>query len=583
MAACVKITNEAYKIRWDHSGDPIPALSHLVAARNDTAAFQLVLQSNYPYSVAVRPVEWFAHKSIARVQGPHERIRVALSAPFAATLQVEGMMTDHDETKKAEVLLTQDVLNCPANLPTGVWAELRVPADAAPGKYTVTATVYSSFAGEDERVVLQQEIPLTVGEYTLPDWQERGLYLNLWQHVSSLAWHHDVPMWSDEHFAVIENYVAALTDLGQRSITVCAAHIPWGGQSCSTPFEHAGNLFQYSMIGITKKSDGTFLYDYSVMQRYIDLCTRAGFGGDIEVFGLVNVWQKGVVPTLCEEYPEPIVLRYFDEADGTMKYIRSQEEIIAYIKALEQYFIDTDQIARVRIGADEPSDMERYRRSLEQLHEIAPSFKCATAINHSEFIEEFEDHIETITPSIGCVCKEYQRLMAHKAQFPHKKFLWYVCGSKAFPNNSIINPLIDNRSVGLLNDMLGLDGFLRWNFCLYSDDPREDVRYSNLAAGDLNFVYPGSNGSVLLSLRYKNLQRGFSDYEMIHTLREKDPAAADALLQKVFAFSAKELNVLAEHRSACGYTPDQFRHDAVISRDWNDYNTLKEELLAYLA
>ena len=148
MINLVKITNEAYRVRWDLTNDPIPAVGRLVAAKNDSAAFQIVLQSDCQYSVAVRPVEWFSYKTALR--GPHQRIRVEVTSCFEKELCLEGMMTDQDDAKKADVLLTQDVLECPANFPTGVWAEIKIPKDALAGEYLVKVRVFSSFYGEDE-------------------------------------------------------------------------------------------------------------------------------------------------------------------------------------------------------------------------------------------------------------------------------------------------------------------------------------------------------------------------------------------------------------------------------------------------
>ena len=583
MAAFAKITNEAYRLRLDNSSDPVPEPGVLVAARRDSAAFQIVLQSDHQYSVSVRPVEWFSRK--AGLRGPHERLRVSVVSPFETELNPEGFMTDQDDVKKADVLLRQDVAESPANLPTAVWAEIRVPADAEPGEYAVRVRVFASRYGEDEREIFARSVPLRVASYVMPEPKKRALYVNLWQHLSSVARHHDVPLWSDAHFAVLEKYAAALAALGQRSVTVCAGEIPWGGQGCTADRENPGNLFEYSMIGITKKTDGSFSYDYSVMQRWIDLCAKVGITGDIEVFGLVNVWQKLIPAPLVENYPENVVLKYLDEADGAMKYIRDRGEVVSYIKSLERYFIRTGQIDRVRIAADEPADVDRYRASLRLLKKIAPSFKCSTAINHAEFVEEFKDNISTFAPFLSCVTHEYGRLMKHKAAFPDKKILWYVCGYHHVPNNCISNPLIDNRAIGPLTDRLGLDGFLRWNFCLYPDDPRSDVRYSAFGTGDVNFVYPAHDGGVLLSLRYKNLQRGFADHALISALREKDPGLADRLLERIFSFPADDLVSFDVRRRSCHGNVDQARRDpdAVISRDWDDFNDFKSAVLSALS
>ncbi|MBQ8310453.1 MAG: DUF4091 domain-containing protein [Clostridia bacterium] len=581
MVTVAKITNEAYRVRLDDRGNPIPELTCLVSARNDTAAFQIIVQSNFQYSVNVGTAEWFSDKN-ARIYGKHERIRIAVSAPFDVELNPEGWMTDNDDVQKADVLLTQDVVESRANVPVGIWAEIQVPADALPGNHTVKVSVYRSFYGEDEEVVLTREIPLTVSRYVLPDPQNWCMYLNLWQHLSSVARHHDVRIWSDAHFKVLEEYVRSIAALGQKSITVCAGEIPWGGQGCASNCEYPGNLFEYSIIGIVKKVDGSFAYDYSKMQRYIDLCTEAGMRGDIEIFGLVNVWQRLIETPLCSDYPENIVLRYLDEADGCIKYLRRREEIIAYIQALEAYFKQTGQIERVRIGADEPSDVERYSTTLTLLKEIAPAFRCSTAILHSNFIEEFQDRIDTVEPSLSCFNREYKRLMEHKAQFPHKKLLWYVCGFGSIPNNAIINPLIDNRCIGPLTDLFGTDGFLRWNYCLYPKDPRKDIRYSSFGAGDVNFVYPSHNGSVLLSLRYKLLRRGIVDYELLHALRLHNSDEANALLHRIFFFDAQSLDAFEDYRQQIGLCVDQSRERDLISRDWNDFNSMKIQLLQRL-
>ena len=564
----VKITNEAYQLKLDMSRIDAPALNSLIAARNDSAAFQIILQSDMQYSVCVGKTDWYSHR--ARLRGAHERIRISVTSPFGCELNPEGFMVGDDDLEVADVLLRQDVAEQKANLPVAVWADVKVPADASAGSYSITVNVFRSLYGQDEELVFSQEIPLTVASYCLPEVKDWKFYLNLWQHLSSIALHHDVPLWSDEHFAVIEEYMRSICALGQKSITLCAGEIPWGGQDCDKEREQTGNLFEHSIIGITKKADGSYAYDYEKMQRHIDFCTGIGMTGDIEIFGLVNVWQYQISTPLCEDYPENIVLRYFDESDGRMKYMREKADIIAYIKALEAYFIQTGQISRVRIGADEPSDMDRYRRTLDLMKEETPAFLFSTAINHAEFISEFSDRISTATPYLGCVAKEYDILVAHKKAHPEQTLLWYVCGGGGALNNALRDPLVANRAVGPMTMMLGFDGFLRWNYCLYPLDPRKDIRYSYFCAGDVNFVYPGHNGKPLLSLRYKNLQRGIADYELLRALREKEPEAIEQALETVFP--VKDVRDIWEKRSNIG-------SDEPICRDWDRYNELKKYIL----
>ncbi len=124
----------------------------LVSARNDTTAFQIILQSNYQYSVSTRPVEYFSRKS--GVRGPHERIRVAVNAPFDIELDHEGLITDHDDIKKADILLKQDVLECPANLPTGVFAKIKIQKRTAGVVFYKKTTFNQKKKTEGKSVIL---------------------------------------------------------------------------------------------------------------------------------------------------------------------------------------------------------------------------------------------------------------------------------------------------------------------------------------------------------------------------------------------------------------------------------------------
>ena len=579
MSPYLKLTNEAYRLKLNYCSEVPAPLSGLTAARRDTAAFQMIVQSSLQYSVNVGTGEWFSAKG--RLQGPHERLRVAVEAPFPVQLHLEEFLCDDDGIEKADILLNQNVRESRGGIPSAVWAEVQIPEDAKAGSYCVTVRLYSALYGEDETLVDEQTVPLQVFSYIMPEAKDWKFYLDLWQHTSNIARKHDVILWSEDHFAVLESYARSLAALGQKSITVCGGEIPWQGQSCAREHEFGGNLFEYSMIPVTKKKDGTFFFDYSKMQRYIDVCTEAGMTGDIEIFGLVNVWEAPELKcdNLCLDYVDSIRIRYLDENDGCLKYVRDAEVLKQYIRSLEEYFIRTGQIQRVRISADEPGDVAHYRQSLNQLKALAPNFRCKCAINHAEFIGEFHDYIDDFVPYLNCAVMEYKQLMQYRQAYPTKRFMWYNCCGWLRPNTFLCTPLIESRVIGILTSFLRLDGFLRWNYAIWPDDPRHEIRYSEFEAGDTNFVYPGYNGKVLLSLRYKNLQRGIADFELLELLRsQKGDAAADAEIGKLMRTELLELFWKDAH---LGSREERESYD-LFSADWEDYNSFKKTILEQL-
>ena len=573
MSVSMKLTNEAFRLKLEYAACEPEKLGTLVAARRDSAAFQVIVNADSGYSLTKGLNDWYSAKR--RVYGPFTRLRLAVESPFPVKMDLEEFVTDDDLIEKADILLGCETRESAPNTPSAMWVELEVPADAKPGDYEIKVTLFASDYNSDERVVATETVRLKVYDVLLPEARDVSFYLDLWQHNSNIARKHDVPLWSDEHFAVIEKYVSAISELGQKSITVVASEIPWAGQGCYVEHKYGGDLYEYSCISITKELDGSFSYDFSKMQRYIDLCTSYGISGDIEVIGLVNIWDQKPMGAakLIEDYPEMIRLRYFDKTDACFKYVRRTEEFFDYVKALERYFITTGQIERVRIAADEPADMEKYRKSITGILSVAPSFRLKTAINHVEFIEEFGDNIDDFAPYIRCASEEYDRLISYKRENAGKKFLWYVCCFGANPNTYVRSPLIESRIIGILTDAMRFDGFLRWNFTVWPDDPRKDIRYGGFEAGDTNFVYPAYNGAPLLSLRYKNLRRGIFDFEIIQMVRKHcGSEVAESLVEKVIF--VRDMNKYYELMKE-GKSP-------IFSTEWNTLNSFKEEMLSLL-
>ncbi len=542
----------------------------LAAAKNDTVAFQILLQADQRYCVNIGQSPWYSEK------GELLCIRPEISAFCPVTQNIEGFVLDDDDTRKADILLSEPVVEAAANMPTAVWAELHIPKDAPAGPAKAYVSIYTSTRYQDEQLAETLEVNLTILDYVLPDSKDYSFYLDLWQHNSNIARKHETALWSDRHFAIMESYVQSLAALGQKSITIIASEAPWRGQSCFVNQRNPSNLFEFSIIGITKASDGHFIYDYTAMQRYIDLCGKYGIAGDIEVFGLVNVNSHPDFDTsvLCPDYPEPILLRYYDAQDHRYHYMKNKQDIEDYIAGLEQYFIRTHQIGRIRIAADEPGDMAKYRESLRRITTIAPRFIFKTAINHAEFIQEFKESINDFAPYIHCLCTEYSTLKTYQDQLPDKKFLWYVCCGPDHFNTFIRSHLLESRFIGIFTSMIGFDGFLRWNYTVWPDNPRADIRYGSFPAGDTNFVYPAAGGNALLSLRYKQLQKGIVDFELLARLRA---AGRDEPVRQVY-------QLLVKNRKIDEYfQPDLLPIEQICSLDYADYNQARAVMLAELA
>ncbi|MDI4647335.1 DUF4091 domain-containing protein [Cohnella hashimotonis] len=513
----------------------------LTVGKNDRVAAQLLLYSEDEMLVGVNGEAAFYER------GPIDVLRISVDVPGLSQGRVKakliGLVEDDDRQLKSDMILDQGVIYVEKKRVQPVWVEVEIDADAKPGVYRPQISVYRHRMFEDETLVGTLGFEVRVLEVELPPPADYSFYLDLWQHNANIARKYDVELWSDRHFEIMEGYVASLAELGQKAATVVVSEVPWSGQGSAFDRVDPANMFEYSIVNVTMRADGEWAYDFGALNRYVELCMKHGIDSEIEVFGLLNIWviEEAGYGRLVPDLDDAVRVRYFDERSGTYKYIKDKGELARYVSALEKNFIDKDWIGKVRILADEPADLERFRGRLSALREMAPSFRYKVAINHAEFIKEegLLDHV----PSLDCVADEYDELMALK-QGKDGKTLFYVACEQMHANTFIASHLLESRLLPWLAWQFRLDGFLRWNYTVWPNDPLNKISYHYpvFPAGDTNFVYPGRDGMPMLSLRYKLLQKGIRDFELLARYVRKggDRQQLEQRMRKVFLWSDKK-------------------------------------------
>ena len=90
---------------------------------------------------------------------------------------------------------------------------------------------------------------------------------------------------------------------------------------------------------------------------------------------------------------------------------------------------------------------------------------------------------------------------------------FYVCCGPAFPNTFVHSPLVESRMLPFMALQGGYEGFLRWSYNDWPDNPYEHPEWEPWPTGDTFLVYPGDKGPVS-SLRWEQLREGIQDYEL---------------------------------------------------------------------
>lgn len=532
----------------------------LTCGKNSEASFQIVVFPDCDGVLSVDGTSPFSYYGDV----PNFRIKAEIDGGFEIKLNPVDYVCDDGGLYKADIILPTGSVLLKKDITQPVYIEIPVGKDAVAGTYGGKLKLYRHSRFDNEEKFMEFTFTLTVKDVIVPDLKDSSFHLDLWQHNCNIARKHEVDYYGDRHFEILDGYVKSLADLGQKAVTVIASEIPWSGQHCYRTPSYPSDLFEYSMIRSSKTANG-FTYDYSAMQKYIDLCQKHGIDAEIEVFGLMNIWLGDEGFDGPETgFPDHIRIRYFDEADGCYKYMHNSADIENYIKALEEYFIKAGLIDKVLIAADEPTDVDKYRRTLAKIKEIAPNFKFKAALNHAEFLDEFPSDITDIVPMLPCVARQWDKLKAHNTG----RTLWYVCCSPAYPNTFIGSTLAESRLIPILTHFMGFDGFLRWNYTVWPENPRERISYKapNWSAGDTNFVYPSRSGEVLLSLRYKCLKRGLEDYALLEMAKEKGINLSEIYDKVIKSKDISDFDIAASLK----------KPEELFSIDYNDYEEMRK-------
>ncbi len=370
-----------------------------------------------------------------------------------------------------------------------VWCTIEVPRDIEAGEYTTALEIVNV----DGEVVKTLPLKVNVNSRSLPTVAEQKFHLDLWQQPYSVSRYYQVERWSDEHFEALRPYLAALGRAGQRSVTAILFYEPWG--------EQTHDLFD-PMVETIKKTDGSWEYDYTVFDKYVELCAEYGIDKQINCFSMV---------------PWDMSFRYYDEATGSYKNITTNTSSSDYrnlwtsfLTAFKAHLQEKGWFEKTNIAMD-----ERAESDLNNAYAIANGlgFNCALAGNyHSSLCGTYRD----LCAQLG---QEHQFTAEQLASRKEKGWVttFYTSCANSEPNIYTNSYPAEAAYLPIYAAQMNLDGYLHWSWINWDEHPLTDSRFRKFGSGDTYCYYPGNRSSV----RFERLIEGIHQFEKIHILREE--------------------------------------------------------------
>lgn len=401
-----------------------------------------------------------------------------------------------------------------ANTTQPVWISVRVPRSTEAGVYKGSLSV--SIDGKKYPLSYSIEVKTNV----LPEPKDWKFHLDLWQNPYSIARVYNVKPWSQEHFKAMQPYIKMLADAGQKAITVSMVYDPWRGQTKD---------IYGAMIQWIKKKDGTWQYDFSIFDKWVSYMMAHGIDKIINCYSMIP-WNNKFY--------------YYDEAYGKDTVVEAKPGTPGYaahwrpmLTAFVKHLKEKGLFNKTSIAMDERA-LEDMQQTIALIKSVDKDFKISLAGSYHVAIEkDIYDYCIASAENFDKSVME-RRL---KAGLPTT---YYTCCVEAYPNTFTFSPPAESAWLAWYAANKKFNGYLRWAYNCWNEEPLTDTRFRSWSAGDTYLVYPGPRTSI----RFERLIEGIQDYEKIQSLQTtfQQNNQQDKLNQLQLVLKAFEISALKE-------------------------------------
>ena len=390
------------------------------------------------------------------------------------------------------IIHNSDPKDIPSKTATFAWVSIKVPTDTKPGMYTGVIQVSSESYAEPVELTYTVEV-LDVLQPELENTE-----IQIWQHPFSVANYYlglgkentggisyekrDDFYFSEEHFNLMRASMKEYASIGGHDVVANIVEEAWNHQSYYN---------DSSMVKWTKKADGSFTFDYTWYDKWIDFMISCGVidpatnTGKIKCYSIVP-WNNQIA--YFDEGLNRTVKRSFRPGSDEFKDIWSAF-LTDFMRHSElKGWFDITYISMDERGMDQllpaVDVIESVKNSKQE------SFKISSCLNYSApQYYDFTDRIHDISINLDNCSKEVTNALSSHRKELGLTTTYYTCTGN-YPGNFIISDPGDNYWTMLYTMSLGTDGFLRWAWDNYVYGMHDNITYRYWEPGDGWFIYP---------------------------------------------------------------------------------------------
>lgn len=373
-----------------------------------------------------------------------------------------------------------------------LWITLELDGTVSAGNYPITLCL------SGDGITVQREMSVEILDALLPP---QDMVFTQWLHVDCLANYYKLPVYSEQHWLRIEQFVKTAVKYGINMMLVPIITPP-------LDTEVGRERTNVQLLDITKNGDH-YEFGFEKLRRFIRLCLRNGIQY-FEISHLFTQWGLKFTPNIYAT-EDGCYQRIFgwDVKAEDERYMNFLTQLLPRLDAvLVEEGVSKNTFFHI---SDEPyaDHIERYKVLREKLTALLPNYTFIDALSVYDFYKQgvvdkpipatnhIEPFIEAKAPDLWC---------------------YYCCSQSLDVSNRFMSlPSYRNRIIGLQFYKFDIKGFLHWGFNFYNSalskkqiDPfRVTDAIDTYQSGDPFSVYPGEDGpieSMRLLIFYDALQ-----------------------------------------------------------------------------
>ena len=430
-----------------------------------------------------------------------------------------------------DIISGKTVMDLAPKTLTGIWVDIYLPKDATPGVYHGTIQLKDS----QEEVLASFDYTVEVLDILLPD--ELSTHLELWMYPYSsnryyskqtateyfnttvgygksdtrpLYYVHLDPQYEAGLRSQLELYAKA----GGDAITVTVVEDAWSTQ---TPDVYP------SMVKWKKNSDGTWSFDYTDLDYWVNLNLEYGIDSQIKSFSL-SPWGGRI--TYYDEANDEVICESVKTGGARWEELYTIF-LTDYMKHMEEKgWFDITYLSMDELSLSQVQPVINLVHSIQ--NEDGESFKISLAANSYEAEAAFDD-LDDISLASSLLSRD--DVIAHRNEVGlHTTF--YTCGGGY---GAMANPPGHSAFAVYTAYKHDVKGYLRWALDSFNAEPYETGANQLFVDGDLYLIYPDARDSDEMqaksSPRFEKFIEGMREVEKLKYLETEHAWLSDEIQQ----------------------------------------------------